>query len=54
VTARQKSFPINVTPQELEHAQALQAVDTPLVDPHLWTMQGLVKVARTCRQHGLN
>jgi glucarate dehydratase len=38
---------------ELEDAIRLQAVDIPLADPHFWTMQGSVKVAQTCRQHGL-
>jgi glucarate dehydratase len=38
---------------ELEDAIRLQAVDIPLADPHFWTMQGSLKVAQTCRQHGL-
>jgi glucarate dehydratase len=38
---------------ELEDAIRLGAVDIPLADPHFWTMQGSVKVAQTCRQHGL-
>jgi glucarate dehydratase len=38
---------------ELEDAIRLQAVDIPLADPHFWTMQGSVKVAQTCREHGL-
>ena len=38
---------------QLEDAIRLQAVDIPLADPHFWTMQGSVKVAQTCRQHGL-
>jgi len=38
---------------ELDDAIRLQAVDIPLADPHFWTMQGSVKVAQTCRQHGL-
>jgi glucarate dehydratase len=38
---------------ELEDAIRLEAVDIPLADPHFWTMQGSVKVAQTCRQHGL-
>jgi glucarate dehydratase len=37
----------------LEDAIRLQAVDIPLADPHFWTMQGSVKVAQTCQQHGL-
>jgi glucarate dehydratase len=39
--------------RELHHALALKAVDIPLADPHFWTMQGSVKVARTCRDAGL-
>ncbi len=39
--------------RQLEHALRLQAVDIPLADPHFWTMQGSVKVAETCEQHGL-
>jgi glucarate dehydratase len=38
---------------QLEDALRLQAVDIPLADPHFWTMEGSVKVAQTCRQHGL-
>ena len=38
---------------QLEEALRLQAVDIPLADPHFWTMAGSVKVAQTCRQHGL-
>ncbi len=39
--------------RELGHALALHAVDIPLADPHFWTMEGSVKVAQTCREHGL-
>jgi glucarate dehydratase len=39
--------------RELRHAIALRAVDIPLADPHFWTMQGAVRVAQTCREHGL-
>ncbi len=39
--------------RELDHALALHAVDIPLADPHFWTMQGSVRVAQTCRTHGL-
>lgn len=39
--------------RELHHALQLQAVDIPLADPHFWTMQGSVRVAQTCRDHGL-
>jgi glucarate dehydratase len=39
--------------RELWHAIALGAVDIPLADPHFWTMQGAVRVAETCRDHGL-
>jgi glucarate dehydratase len=38
---------------QLEEALRLQAVDIPLADPHFWTMQGSVKVAQTCLEHGL-
>jgi glucarate dehydratase len=39
--------------RELRHAIQLHAVDIPLADPHFWTMQGSVRVAQTCRDHGL-
>ncbi|MEO7598395.1 MAG: glucarate dehydratase [Opitutus sp.] len=39
--------------RELGHALKLEAVDIPLADPHFWTMQGSVKVAEVCRDHGL-
>jgi glucarate dehydratase len=39
--------------RELRHAMQLHAVDIPLADPHFWTMQGAVRVAQTCRDHGL-
>jgi glucarate dehydratase len=39
--------------RQLSHALALQSVDIPLADPHFWTMQGAVRVAQTCRDHGL-
>lgn len=39
--------------QELDDALRLHAVDIPLADPHFWTMQGSVRVAETCRLHGL-
>jgi glucarate dehydratase len=39
--------------RELKHAIQLQAVDTPLADPHFWTMQGSVRVAQLCREWGL-
>ena len=39
--------------RELGHALALHAVDIPLADPHFWTMQGSVRVAHVCREHGL-
>lgn len=38
---------------QLEDALRLHAVDIPLADPHFWTMEGSVKVAQICRQHGL-
>ena len=39
--------------RQLAHALQLQAVDIPLADPHFWTMSGSVRVAQTCRDHGL-
>jgi glucarate dehydratase len=39
--------------RQLRHALALEAVDIPLADPHFWTMEGAVAVARVCREHGL-
>ena len=39
--------------RQLRHALALRAVDIPLADPHFWTMQGSIRVAETCREHGL-
>ncbi len=39
--------------RELEHALRLQAIDIPLADPHFWTLQGSVRVAQTCGDHGL-
>ena len=38
---------------QLEEALKLEAVDIPLADPHFWTMQGSVRVAEVCRDHGL-
>ena len=39
--------------RQLRHALQLHAVDIPLADPHFWTMQGAVRVAQICRDHGL-
>jgi glucarate dehydratase len=39
--------------RQLGHALKLQAVDIPLADPHFWTMQGSVRVAQICKEHGL-
>jgi glucarate dehydratase len=39
--------------RELAHAIQLQAVDIPLADPHFWTMEGAVRVARLCDMFGL-
>jgi glucarate dehydratase len=39
--------------RQLRHALALGAVDIPLADPHFWTLSGAVRVAQTCRDHGL-
>ena len=38
---------------QLQDALRLKAVDIPLADPHFWTMRGSVKVAATCKEHGL-
>jgi glucarate dehydratase len=39
--------------RQLRHALQLNAVDIPLADPHFRTMQGSVRVAQVCRDHGL-
>jgi glucarate dehydratase len=39
--------------RELTHAVQLHTIDIPLADPHFWTMQGSVRVAHVCREHGL-
>jgi len=39
--------------RQLQHALQLHSVDIPLADPHFWTMEGSVRVAQTCRMHGL-
>ncbi|MDR2113571.1 MAG: glucarate dehydratase [Candidatus Accumulibacter sp.] len=39
--------------RQLAHSIQLQAVDIPLADPHFWTMQGSVQVARLCQMFGL-
>lgn len=39
--------------RQLEHALKLEAVDIPLADPHFWTMEGSVKVAKICLEYGL-
>jgi len=39
--------------RQLAHALRLGSVDIPLADPHFWTLQGSVRVAQTCRDHGL-
>jgi glucarate dehydratase len=39
--------------RELKHALQLHAVDIPLADPHFWTMQGSVDVAKLCHRWGL-
>lgn len=39
--------------RQLGHAIRLKAVDIPLADPHFWTMQGAVEVARICHEWGL-
>ena len=39
--------------REMEHSPALQSVDSPLADPHFWTMAGSVRVAQMCQAFGL-
>lgn len=39
--------------RQLGHSIQLHAVDIPLADPHFWTMQGAVQVARICHEWGL-
>jgi glucarate dehydratase len=39
--------------RQLGHAIQLNAVDIPLADPHFWTMQGSIHVARICHEWGL-
>ena len=39
--------------RQMTHALRLGAVDIPLADPHFWTLSGAVRVAQTCRDHGL-
>jgi glucarate dehydratase len=39
--------------RQLGHSIQLHAVDIPLADPHFWTMQGAVSVARICHEWGL-
>jgi glucarate dehydratase len=39
--------------RQLRHAVQLQSVDIPLADPHFWTMEGSVGVARLCQEFGL-
>jgi len=39
--------------RELKHAVQLKAIDIPLADPHFWTMNGSVRVARLCDEWGL-
>ncbi len=39
--------------RQLRHSLQLHSVDIPLADPHFWTMQGSVRVAQICKDHGL-
>lgn len=39
--------------RQLGHSIQLHAIDIPLADPHFWTMQGAVNVARICHEWGL-
>jgi glucarate dehydratase len=39
--------------RQMGHAIQLHAVDIPLADPHFWTMQGSVRIARMCQEWGL-
>ncbi|MDP1097736.1 enolase C-terminal domain-like protein, partial [Klebsiella quasipneumoniae] len=39
--------------REMGHAVMLNAVDSPLADPHFWTLSGAVRVAQLCEEWGL-
>jgi glucarate dehydratase len=39
--------------RQMAHSIQLQSVDSPLADPHFWTMQGSVRVAQLCQMFGL-
>src|SRR5438094_627655 len=39
--------------RQMVHALSLQSVDSPLADPHFWTIARSVRVAQTCRDWGL-
>jgi glucarate dehydratase len=39
--------------RQMAHSIQLQSVDIPLADPHFWTMEGSVRVARLCEMFGL-
>jgi glucarate dehydratase len=39
--------------RQLDHAIRQQSIDIPLADPHFWTMQGSIDVARLCDRWGL-
>ena len=39
--------------RQMGHAIQLHSVDIPLADPHVWTMQGSVRVAQMCHEWGL-
>ena len=39
--------------RQLHHAAQLHAIDILLADPHFWTMEGSIRAAQFCRDHGL-
>lgn len=39
--------------RQLGHALLLQSVDIPRADPHVWTVQGSMRVAQLCHERGL-
>ncbi|KZL38886.1 enolase C-terminal domain-like protein [Secundilactobacillus collinoides] len=40
--------------RQMKHSLTLNSVSIPLADPHFWTMQGSVEVAKICHEFGLN
>ncbi|VDG75468.1 glucarate dehydratase [Actinobaculum suis] len=44
---------VNTDWRQMMHSIMLQSVDIPLADPHFWTMQGSVMVAKLCHEFGM-